>query len=696
MSGLAIVALPAMDDRTWKVSSEKAPHLTLLFLGDQNNDRVVEIAQYLEHAVKTSLHRFSMTVDRRGTLGPDDADVLFLDKSYDKTVEQFRANLLGNRDILEAYNSTEQYSEWTPHLTLGYPETPANILGDEPIHWVDFDRIALWTGDFEGPEFRLKREEFAMSNFSSVQDFLAHQRAEADRKTAEKYIAHQGDTTIQDLYDGMSDEDKDLVSVIVGAAVENITIPEDDDIQRAYDALPENKRAFIDLIVGMALMDDEIMAHGNVDEFLVHTGLKGMKWGVRKDGSTDTRLSKSNLGKSKEARKEARANVKAGKATLGEAHLAAVKSTGHRVTNALLGDKTYWKRAALFGGIGAAAVGVAVLAPGALPASLLIGAYSVARAGQTANNITNLARAIRGNARVDKSFNTLGNAVKKRQDAGSVKVQQTLRRDGGLKTKLKHFGFDDTDAFFAHFGIKGQKWGVRRNLDKSSGAESGGDTKNSASTDEVTGGTGHPGMSADAERALKAITKPQEQLSDREIKEAVNRANQLQQYNKLFGADNRSSLQRQVDDLKLQKDLRDLKRELTPDKRTKVEALVKTASTGFAAYKAIDSVTGGNLSASLTKKMGLVPKKTPTEIEKAIAALNNAKADRIESKNRLYNASTNSVKSKAELNKTLELLGNVARGDLPSQGSGKSHRAAPGRHANSPLDGYNGSIGRPD
>ena len=48
----AIVAIAAQDDYVWRLSSDKKPHLTLLYLGDQLNnlDRVQEfIAQLLAH-----------------------------------------------------------------------------------------------------------------------------------------------------------------------------------------------------------------------------------------------------------------------------------------------------------------------------------------------------------------------------------------------------------------------------------------------------------------------------------------------------------------------------------------------------------------------------------------------------------------------------------------------------------------------
>ena len=160
MAGVAIVAIPSKDDYVWKISSEEVPHLTLLYLGEtfEVNENVLE---YIDHTVETSMCRFGLSVDRRGELGDEQADVLFFAKHYYiKKLEEFRAYLLRHPAISKAYNSTEQFPEWIPHLTLGYPETPARAdKRDYPgIHWVNFDRIALWTSDYDGPEFLLEDE----------------------------------------------------------------------------------------------------------------------------------------------------------------------------------------------------------------------------------------------------------------------------------------------------------------------------------------------------------------------------------------------------------------------------------------------------------------------------------------------------------------------------------------------------------
>ena len=177
-TSLVVVAIPAKDDHVWKVSSEKVPHLTLLYLGKQELGlEAALMAGFIEHAALTSLNRFGLSVDRRGELGEDRADVLFFEDYFAKELKRFRAYLMANDTINKFYHSVDQYPTWTPHLTLGYPESPAKPDDrDFGIDYVRFDRIALWTGDYEGFEIPLKDEyaDSEMSMSDRVEEFLAH------------------------------------------------------------------------------------------------------------------------------------------------------------------------------------------------------------------------------------------------------------------------------------------------------------------------------------------------------------------------------------------------------------------------------------------------------------------------------------------------------------------------------------------
>lgn len=156
-SNLVIVAIPADDDDVWKVSSEKAPHLTILFLGDaMSNPNVAKIVEYVKEQA-SRLEPFSLLVDHRGTLGPDEADVLFFSKEIPWQFVDFRETLKYKQEIQMAYNAIPQHQDWKPHLTLGYPDTPAHPDDWDPMgtQYVTFDKVAVWYGDSEGSEFAL-------------------------------------------------------------------------------------------------------------------------------------------------------------------------------------------------------------------------------------------------------------------------------------------------------------------------------------------------------------------------------------------------------------------------------------------------------------------------------------------------------------------------------------------------------------
>lgn len=183
-SQLVIVALPSESDQVRKVSSEKEPHLTLLYLGepDYDVDQLIHIGEYIQYAA-SQLSAFGLEVVERGTLGDNDADVLFFNKKWAKEVATFREHLLQDPLISAAYHSADQFPDWTPHLTMGYPETPAKKDPQESgeFYSVRFDRIAMWIEDSDGPTFQLKPYsydmEVAMSQIkspSAAMDELSH------------------------------------------------------------------------------------------------------------------------------------------------------------------------------------------------------------------------------------------------------------------------------------------------------------------------------------------------------------------------------------------------------------------------------------------------------------------------------------------------------------------------------------------
>jgi 2'-5' RNA ligase len=185
---LVIVGIPADDDPVWKFSSEKVPHITLLYLGapDFTPEEFQHVAEYVQHAA-SQITRFGLGVDRRGVLGDQSADVLFFEKSWGmKTLEQFRSNLLRDNLISLAYHSADQFPDWTPHLTMGFPETPAKKDNADynRFSWVRFDKIALWDDDSKGPTFELKSENHDLE--------VAMSQLDAGRQAVERILSQSG------------------------------------------------------------------------------------------------------------------------------------------------------------------------------------------------------------------------------------------------------------------------------------------------------------------------------------------------------------------------------------------------------------------------------------------------------------------------------------------------------------------------
>lgn len=150
MASYCIVARPRATDPVWEISSEKVPHMTLLFLGEDLPEETVErIREFVQHVARLQRGQIYASFVRRGELGPNKADVLFLESEELKLI---RNQLLSNDDITKAFLSVEQYPRWTPHVTLGYPESPPkkSVPYEE---WVWFDSLEFWTTDYEGYSF---------------------------------------------------------------------------------------------------------------------------------------------------------------------------------------------------------------------------------------------------------------------------------------------------------------------------------------------------------------------------------------------------------------------------------------------------------------------------------------------------------------------------------------------------------------
>lgn len=151
--GVGIFLIPAEDDSIHAISSENKAHVTVCWLG-MDDEQQVDLDELRAAVEQVSAEQGPIVaeVKERGTLGDDEADVLFLEGD---SLLALREALMAQGVVATQVNSVEQYPQWTPHITLGYPDTPANE-GDLPTD-IALDRLALWVGD-DGDEFVLTGE----------------------------------------------------------------------------------------------------------------------------------------------------------------------------------------------------------------------------------------------------------------------------------------------------------------------------------------------------------------------------------------------------------------------------------------------------------------------------------------------------------------------------------------------------------
>lgn len=152
-TGVGVFLIPESSDPIVAASSEPA-HLTTIWLGDMN-----DLDEETISAIRGEVAAYAAELDgpvvvpvtERGTLGDEDADVVFLERT--ESLLALREGFLeASPTTRRVMDSVEQFPEWTPHVTLGYPETPA--AGGYDGAAVTFNAVGLWVG----PE----QEEFAM------------------------------------------------------------------------------------------------------------------------------------------------------------------------------------------------------------------------------------------------------------------------------------------------------------------------------------------------------------------------------------------------------------------------------------------------------------------------------------------------------------------------------------------------------
>ena len=136
-----VVLRPRVEDPVTSIASGVHPHCTLLYLGDGTFD-MADLRNTVQAAAKAFGHPMTDKVSGRAVLGKDQADVLLLDASGSSLVRQW---LLEEEPVPTLMGMQEQFPAWIPHLTIGYPEAPAE-QADMPAD-VTYDLLSIWRGN---------------------------------------------------------------------------------------------------------------------------------------------------------------------------------------------------------------------------------------------------------------------------------------------------------------------------------------------------------------------------------------------------------------------------------------------------------------------------------------------------------------------------------------------------------------------
>lgn len=191
-TGLVLVLTPTDGDPTIAASSEPA-HLTVAYMGEAasySEDQLAAIVEEVAAFAAALDGPVVVPVAERGTLGEDSADVVLLEGT-DSLVALRDGLIEASPAIKAAMETVEQFPEWTPHVTLGYPESPA--LGEYDADAVTFDRLSLWAA---GEQMEYPMGDGQMDKAELLEDELPVDELEDDEEEIVEIPVH-GVATIE-------------------------------------------------------------------------------------------------------------------------------------------------------------------------------------------------------------------------------------------------------------------------------------------------------------------------------------------------------------------------------------------------------------------------------------------------------------------------------------------------------------------
>jgi 2'-5' RNA ligase len=134
-----VVALPREDSEVHSIGDEPK-HVTLAYMGEGVED-VAAIHEVVAALAEKVGMEFSAAVGGRGTLGPDSANVWFVESEM---FEAIRGLLQEDERTGEPLRAAQTHPHFVPHMTIDYGEDAPPEATD--VSEITFDRLAVWHG----------------------------------------------------------------------------------------------------------------------------------------------------------------------------------------------------------------------------------------------------------------------------------------------------------------------------------------------------------------------------------------------------------------------------------------------------------------------------------------------------------------------------------------------------------------------
>lgn len=215
-----IVALPEAGHPLHDIvnPAEGGPaHMTLAYLGEFDKWSPEELEQLKTELrnISTDAYQFVDDIVSREKLGESQADVLKTNGHGSQKIRDVLTN--GDSLIATIEEDARTFPTWLPHVTLGYPETPA--FGEPDFNQIPFDRLALWAGE-DREEFPLEPPE--IQHEDRVSTHLKHHGVKGMKWGVRKDRHHEGEqVSIKKLNKLDKKFEKDLGSTKTMIAINN-------------------------------------------------------------------------------------------------------------------------------------------------------------------------------------------------------------------------------------------------------------------------------------------------------------------------------------------------------------------------------------------------------------------------------------------------------------------------------------------